>query len=300
MRKDEYLNRLEWLLQDIPESDREEALSYYRDYFEDAGEENEEAVIEALGIPEKLAAIIREDVKGQSPDVGEFTDTGYEDPRYRENSRFPNPYRQPAPTGGNARAAENGTNESGSQKSGEENWRGGCRESEEGSRWGSRQENGQWNWQRSREENGQDGGWRDYRGNSSNEPRRRRRSAGGIALLILILLFFGVPVLLPAAGVAVSVICAVFALAAVIVLFCGVGGLAAVICGIVLLVIGIVRLFGAPVSGFFLGGIGLISFGGGLLLLLLAIRIVGSLIPALCRGVARIGSSLFRRGGRRS
>ena len=76
MRKDEYLNRLEWLLQDIPESDREEALSYYRDYFEDAGEENEEAVIEALGIPEKLAAIIREDVKGQSPDVGEFTDTG--------------------------------------------------------------------------------------------------------------------------------------------------------------------------------------------------------------------------------
>ena len=59
------------------------------------------------------------------------------------------------------------------------------------------------------------------------------------ALLILILLFFGVPVLLPAAGVAVSVICAVFALAAVIVLFCGVGGLAAVICGIVLLVIGL-------------------------------------------------------------
>ena len=44
MRKDEYLNRLEWLLQDIPESDRKEALSYYRDYFEDAGEENEEAL----------------------------------------------------------------------------------------------------------------------------------------------------------------------------------------------------------------------------------------------------------------
>ena len=32
MRKDEFLRKLEYLLQDIPEADRDEAMDYYRDY----------------------------------------------------------------------------------------------------------------------------------------------------------------------------------------------------------------------------------------------------------------------------
>ena len=37
MNRTEYLERLAFLLQDIPTEEREEALEYYEDYFEEAG-----------------------------------------------------------------------------------------------------------------------------------------------------------------------------------------------------------------------------------------------------------------------
>lgn len=60
MNKNEYLDRLSRLLSDISYEEHEEALSYYREYIEDAGAENEQRVIEELGTPEQLAAEIRE------------------------------------------------------------------------------------------------------------------------------------------------------------------------------------------------------------------------------------------------
>ena len=58
MRRVEFMRELSNLLQDLSDADREEALRYYNDYFEDAGPENEEAVAEELGTPEKVAAMI--------------------------------------------------------------------------------------------------------------------------------------------------------------------------------------------------------------------------------------------------
>lgn len=60
MNKNEYLDRLSRLLADISYEEHEEALSYYREYIEDAGIENEQRVIEELGTPEHLAQEIRE------------------------------------------------------------------------------------------------------------------------------------------------------------------------------------------------------------------------------------------------
>lgn len=60
MNKNEYLDRLSRLLADISYEEHEEALSYYREYIEDAGIENEQRVIEELGSPEHLAREIRE------------------------------------------------------------------------------------------------------------------------------------------------------------------------------------------------------------------------------------------------
>ena len=37
MRKEEFFDKLEYLLQDIPDQDREDALDYYRDYLAEAG-----------------------------------------------------------------------------------------------------------------------------------------------------------------------------------------------------------------------------------------------------------------------
>lgn len=60
MNRFEYMRRLEALLSDISPSEKEEALTYYNDYFNDAGQENEQQVIKELGSPEQVAAGVKE------------------------------------------------------------------------------------------------------------------------------------------------------------------------------------------------------------------------------------------------
>ena len=53
MNRVEYMTRLASMLQDIPVEERQEAMKYYNDYFDEAGEENEEKVAAELDSPEK-------------------------------------------------------------------------------------------------------------------------------------------------------------------------------------------------------------------------------------------------------
>ena len=62
MNREEFLSQLERLLYDIPAQEREEALEYYNGYFDDAGKEKEAEVIQELGSPGKVAAIIKADL----------------------------------------------------------------------------------------------------------------------------------------------------------------------------------------------------------------------------------------------
>ena len=94
MNRAEFMKELEFLLQDVTDSEREEALQYYNDYFDDAGPENEPAVIEELDSPEKVAAIIKNGLNYNDREAGEFTETGYSDIRFntkKEVSRHENP-----------------------------------------------------------------------------------------------------------------------------------------------------------------------------------------------------------------
>lgn len=84
MNRIEFMSELEYLLQDVPEEDKAEALAYYRDYLEDAGDENEEQVIREFGSPERVAAIIRSDLSGSLENGGEFTEAGYQDERFKD------------------------------------------------------------------------------------------------------------------------------------------------------------------------------------------------------------------------
>lgn len=59
MSKNEFLNQLSILLSDVSPEERDEVLAYYREYIEDAGFENEEAILEELGTPESVAAEIK-------------------------------------------------------------------------------------------------------------------------------------------------------------------------------------------------------------------------------------------------
>ncbi|MEG0566518.1 MAG: DUF1700 domain-containing protein [Hungatella sp.] len=83
MSKETFMKELEYLLQDIPEEDKADALAYYRDYLEEAGAEAEQAIAE-FGSPERIAAIIRSDIAGHIEDGGEFTERGFEDERFRD------------------------------------------------------------------------------------------------------------------------------------------------------------------------------------------------------------------------
>ena len=59
MNRTEYMRQLESLLQNISATEREEALQYYNEYFNDAGPENEQNVIEALGILRRWRRILK-------------------------------------------------------------------------------------------------------------------------------------------------------------------------------------------------------------------------------------------------
>ena len=61
MNREQFIAQLARLLQDLPPAERQEAIRYYQEYFDDAGEENEDAVIQELGSPGKVAASIMAD-----------------------------------------------------------------------------------------------------------------------------------------------------------------------------------------------------------------------------------------------
>ncbi len=83
MTRDAFMRELAYLLQDIDAEDRQDALQYYNDYFDEAGTDKEPEIIKELGSPEQLASIIRSNLNGNLKDGGEFTETGYEDARFR-------------------------------------------------------------------------------------------------------------------------------------------------------------------------------------------------------------------------
>lgn len=88
MNRIEFMTELAALLQDVPVEERRDAMKYYNDYFDDAGEENEQQVVEELGSPAKVAATIKEDPGSSPKEYGEFTETGYTDSRF-EHKEMP-------------------------------------------------------------------------------------------------------------------------------------------------------------------------------------------------------------------
>lgn len=84
MSRDTFMKELEFLLQDVAEEDKADAVQYYKDYLDEAGPEMEEEIIKEFGSPERIAAMIRADLAGSLEEGGEFTDSGYQDERFKE------------------------------------------------------------------------------------------------------------------------------------------------------------------------------------------------------------------------
>ena len=59
MNRAEFMKILRSELHKLPEDERNVALEFYEEYFDEAGPENEQQVIESLGNPKKIAAQIK-------------------------------------------------------------------------------------------------------------------------------------------------------------------------------------------------------------------------------------------------
>lgn len=119
MNRIEYMRQLAALLQDVPVEERVAAMQYYNDYFDDAGEENEQQVIAELGSPEKVAAEMKAGLGRQSEDSGEFRETGYTDTQFEEKEM---PTRYQAGQYSDGQQADGGYQYSGSQNQAEKPW----------------------------------------------------------------------------------------------------------------------------------------------------------------------------------
>ena len=66
MSRNEFMKQLEYLLRNIPENEKQDALAYYQAYFDEAGAEKEQDVILELGSPESVAQTILADLQGEN------------------------------------------------------------------------------------------------------------------------------------------------------------------------------------------------------------------------------------------
>ena len=108
MSRFDFMRRLEGLLSDIPIEERNEALKYYNDYFDDAGVDNEDKIISELESPERIANIIKADLQAEGDNNhnrGFFTEKGYEDTVFEEKK-----YEVIKPSEGRQEDSSNSTN----------------------------------------------------------------------------------------------------------------------------------------------------------------------------------------------
>jgi uncharacterized membrane protein len=74
----EFMEELQVLLGELPAEEREEALRYYESYFDEAGTEQEQVVLEELGSARRIAAQILRDYRMENGG-GFYTEQGYQE-----------------------------------------------------------------------------------------------------------------------------------------------------------------------------------------------------------------------------
>lgn len=265
MKKEEFLRQLEYLLQDIPEDDKRDAIDYYRDYLEEAGPDQEEEVLAEFGSPERIASVIRTDLLGGMESAGEFTDNGYDDRRFR-TSAYP-----VVNDGKKTGSAENSGRPDGEQKE------------------GCHSDRGQGSYA--------DGGYvkGSYAGrrqsDSSNDSKWWKYLL--IALGILFIGPFVIAAVFGAAGTAtgfIAVLAAVFLVLAILTI-------AGILGGVAMVVVGILQLFGAFWSGVMSIGLGLVFGGAGCLLLCCSWLFYGRFLPWAVMGIVHLIEKIMHRNG---
>ena len=276
MSRWEFMRQLEKLLSDISPNEREEALQYYNDYFNDAGMENEQEVIKALGSPEQVAKIVKDGL-GDGGNQGEFTENGFLNSAVRQNELM----KKEAASGRDAGAVQEGE-----------------AVKEDGSTFGQNTDTFGDGYSQSSDDTrkGYDSFGQSNTGSGETEKEKKDLPVWAI-VLIGFACILGSPVILGLACGALGLIIGVFT--AVLATVFGIG-LAAVICFIVavaLAIAGFGILIPHPFEGIGLLGGGFICGALGILFMLLTVLLVTKVLPAICQGIASIYNSIFRKKG---
>lgn len=304
MNRAEFMERLTALLSDVPPTEREAAIQYYNDYFDDAGEGNEQGVIASLGSPEDIARSIKAGLL-DGGNAGEFTESGfrgYAEQRKNEVMRTQGgEERQTGQNGGpqqqftGQQYTYGGPGNQGNAYGGpgnQSNAYGGPRN--QGNAYGGPGNQGN-------AYGGPSGQSSSYGGSggqtAGNNPPPKQGMSGGMIALIVILAVLSSPVWLGLLGGlfggSVGLLAGLFG---IFLAFLAVG-VVMIIVGIALVITGIVAMFGMPLGGLCLVGVGLILAAFGLVFLWLTVLVVGTAIPALIRGIVNLCRKIFHKGG---
>lgn len=267
MDRAQFMEQLKRLLSDITEAERNEALDYYESYFDDAGPENEAAVIRELGSPGKVAAIIKADLHESNDRYAEYTENGYEDVRERKDRQMPE-------TRTKAGESKNNGEKAGQAEKGETEGAG-----TKDSRGSASADNGK------------------YRGQSRAERGYHAEPKGVNAKLVLliILLVFLSPLIVGAAGGALGIILTILLLPFILVFVLGALTIGLAVGGAVCTGVGVSLCFAHPAAGVLTIGVGLLILAGGLLSLILLVWVGGRLLPALIRKATDFCNNLLYR-----
>ena len=281
MNKAEFMRQLDSLLKNISEQERQEALQYYDDYFNDAGPENEQTVIEALGNPARVAENIKRDLYGVGyGDIYETQKpvTGRELAEYDASvgeAQGQNAEQQAVDTQQTSISADHadGAFTSDCQK-------------------GADQADGAFISDCQKDADQVDITLTSNRQNGSSD---KKGLSGGMIALIVILCILASPVLLGLAGGAVGLAAGVLGvlIGVIVAWFClilgfGIAALVCLIIGVVLAIVGAVGMGIHPLSGVGIIGGGLLTAGIGVLFMMLTVALAGITTPAICRGIGHL------------
>lgn len=299
MNRADFMKQLESLLTGIAPTEREEAIQYYNDYFDDAGAENEQEVIEALGNPARVAENIKRDLldsgygkkpagkakasdralmeygqsePGGEADTGEEPDAGHAAAAGQGSGKFA-AGREDRAAGEPAGAARDGGGGPGGAQ---------ARTESNGAGWNPFEGYGRSAESAPPEEDAyrwshDTAGWF---GEKPEKERKESMPAWAIALLITVLVF-GFPVY---GGVFMGILGLLLGWFGTM-LGLGVGALALLILFLVLVVVGILCLIINPWVGIALVGAGLLVGCFGILLMMLTVAMAGIVTPAIFRGI---------------
>lgn len=273
MDRAEFLNRLEAQLLDVPQAEREEALQYYEDYLNDAGDAGDFDILQELGTPEEVADSIRNGLGQDSSGIGERS-YGSQSSRNGQAGENRQGSSRAGQAGDSGYFSENGYVDREPQKEALQR----VKQPAHGDR--------------------SDADWQSTDSYADGDAGAARRKQLPVWLWIL-LIVFAAPVVLPIVfGLLVAAISVLFALF--------ITGIALLVCGIVCAGTGIWALIQAftqivawPAAAMIGIGISLAAIGIGVLVTMLMGWLIGKVVPkgvrALCNCLHRIVTG---KGGR--